>query len=303
MKNGRARVLVVVKRTFYEREVLEGKSALTKKLLKDGDPVVRKMLGTHRSHVATFEEVMRVLKKLGASTFVRKSRRGTPIPSSFDLVITVGGDGTLLSASHQIGADVPLLGVNSAPDSSVGFFCAASKDGAEDAIGLALRGKLAGQTLQRMRVTRNGKVLSNRVLNEALFCHPSPAATSRYILRVLGHDGDDDEEEQRSSGIWMGPAAGSTAALRSAGGKVLPLRSSKIQYVVREPYRPRGQHFRLQRGLVRPGGRIEVRSKMRAARLFLDGHETFFEVGLGDLLVLENAAEPLHVLGMTRHTP
>jgi NAD+ kinase len=298
----RPRVLVVVKRTFYEREVLEGKNPLTKKLLARRDPVVRKMLETHRSHVATETEVMRVLGRLGASTFVRKSRRGTPIPSTFDLVITVGGDGTLLSTSHQIDDVVPLLGVNSAPDSSVGFFCAASRSGAEEAIGLALAGKLPRQTLQRMRVTRNAEILSNRVLNEALFCHPSPAATSRYLLRVETEPGVVDDEEQRSSGMWIGPAAGSTAALRSAGGRVLPLRSAMIQFVVREPYRPRGQHFRLQRGLVKPGGSVQVRSKMRAARLFLDGHETWFDVGLGDLLTLESSPEPLHVLGMTRRT-
>ena len=39
-----------------------------------------------------------------------------------DLVVTIGGDGTLLAASHAIG-DTPILGINSAPDFSVGFFC------------------------------------------------------------------------------------------------------------------------------------------------------------------------------------
>ncbi len=32
-----------------------------------------------------------------------------------DLVVSVGGDGTALSASHYLSASVPLLGVNSDP--------------------------------------------------------------------------------------------------------------------------------------------------------------------------------------------
>ena len=44
----------------------------------------------------------------------------------YDLIITVGGDGTFLEAAkhakHQI-----ILGVNSAPDHSVGRFCIANK--------------------------------------------------------------------------------------------------------------------------------------------------------------------------------
>lgn len=33
-----------------------------------------------------------------------------------DLVISVGGDGTVLSASHFLGANIPLVGVNSDPN-------------------------------------------------------------------------------------------------------------------------------------------------------------------------------------------
>jgi len=43
-----------------------------------------------------------------------------------DLVISAGGDGTFLRAARRFKADsrVPLLGVNSSPSSSFGFFCA-----------------------------------------------------------------------------------------------------------------------------------------------------------------------------------
>ena len=114
-----------------------------------------------------------------------------------------------------------------------------------------------------MRVDLNERLLHNRVLNEALFCHASPAATSRYMLRLLkGAAGTRaeqvvDEEEQKSSGLWVGPAAGSTAAQRSAGGAVLPLTSQKIQFVVREPYVGADARTRMTVGLVEPKARLE----------------------------------------------
>ena len=39
------------------------------------------------------------------------------------LVISLGGDGTLLHASHHVGGDVLLLGINSCPAHSVGHMC------------------------------------------------------------------------------------------------------------------------------------------------------------------------------------
>jgi NAD+ kinase len=146
-----------------------------------------------------------------------------------------------------------------------------------------------------MRVELNGKALHARVLNEALFCHSSPAATSRYILKVRAC-----EEEQRSSGLWVGPAAGSTAAQRSAGGKVLPLESERIQYVIREPYTPAGGRLRLARGLIDPNDELLLRSKMREAKVFLDGHRIVHSVTMGDVLTMRRSEESLTVLGIAK---
>jgi NAD+ kinase len=151
-----------------------------------------------------------------------------------------------------------------------------------------------------MRVDLNGARLHARVLNEALFCHLSPAATSRYILRVTGTDGPAEDEEQKSSGLWVGPAAGSTAAQKSAGGRVLPLASTQIQYVVREPYVPFGGKMRLVRGQIDDGGTLTLRSKMRQARLFLDGEDNVFEIGIGDVVTMRRSEEFLTVLGLSR---
>jgi NAD+ kinase len=289
-----------VKRTSFRKLVEEDGDARIKGLIKAGDVTVSRMRRSHEDHETAVREVRQALEELGAEGTIQEGPR-SKIHGTFDLVVTVGGDGTLLSASHQIGPGVPLLGVNSAPEHSVGFFCAARKGSVKATLRAALDGSLKRTLLTRMRVELNGACLHARVLNEALFCAASPAATSKYILRIVSPDGTLKEEEQRSSGIWIGPAAGSTAAQRSAGGRVLPLTSKKIQYVVREPYTPYGVPLALTTGLVDDGGKIEVRNKMREAKIFLDGHHTVFDSTIGDVLVMRRSGEPLAVLGLSKN--
>jgi NAD+ kinase len=285
------RIAIVVKRTTYRKFVVEEHDPLITKLLRRRDPSVNRLKQSHEDHEATMREVEEAVAKIGA-TIVHRGGPRFRIPKA-DLVVSVGGDGTLLAASHQIGDGIPLLGVNSAPESSVGFFCGARKGNILSTIERALAGRLRALELTRMRVELNGKCIHARVLNDALVCHASPAATSRYILRV-----EDGEEDQRSSGMWIGPAAGSTAAQRSAGGRVLPLSSEKLQYVVREPYTPAGGHFRFAKGLVEPGHALVLRSKMREAKVFLDGHRIVHSITIGDVLTLRRSADSLTVLGI-----
>src|SRR5690606_19832275 len=136
------------------------------------------------------------------------------------------------------------------------------------------------------------RVVSERVLNDALFCHASPAATSRYLLEL-----GDISEEHKSSGFWIGPAAGSTAAQCSAGGRVLPLESTRLQLVVRELYTPTGEHYRLRHALIDAGRELIVRIKIRDATLFLDGPDRLFRVKFGDVIGFRVADVPFVLLG------
>jgi NAD+ kinase len=294
-----AKILVILKRTPYTEFVLMDKDAHVKRLLAKGDVAVSRLHRSHVDHENTVLELRAALKTLREKA-VFSAGPTTTITEDFDLVITVGGDGTLLAASHQLGPHTRLLGINSAPNHSVGFFCGGHKGAVLATLKKALANELPFTTLSRMQVEVNGKILHARVLNEALFCHSSPAATSKYILTVTQPNGRRSEEEQKSSGLWIGPAAGSTAAQRSAGGKVLPLRSKQIQYVVREPYTPFGRRLRLVCGLVEDGGTVELNNKMRTSRLYLDGHKTEYRLALGDHLVMRRAAESLCVLGLAR---
>ena len=305
------RVHVVLKRSSWRKWVEEDADPHIVALLDAGDETVRRMRPGHLDHTETIEEVRQSLADLGAEAVWYDRPHHFRVDSPCDLVVTVGGDGTLLGASHGIGPDVPLLGVNSSPDHSIGFFCAARKGRVREALAAALDGTLERVTLTRMRVELNGRSLHDRVLNEALFCHCSPAATSRYILRLQAQEPGATptgiartrvlvEEEYKSSGLWVGPAAGSTAAQRSAGGIVLPLDSPDLQYVVREPYHPHGEPLKMTMGLVVDDQTLDVKSRMRQARVFLDGDHLVHDVTIGDVVTMRRSSEPLVVLGLTR---
>jgi len=299
----RRRVAVVLKRSSWRKWVEEEGDPRIAALIASRDETVLRMRPGHVDHTETVQEVREALDEMGVTSTWYDRPHEFSVRGRCDLVITVGGDGTLLAASHGIQPSVPLLGVNSAPNHSVGFFCAAKKGSVRAAVRAALDGTLRRTELSRMRVDLNGRRLLDRVLNEALFCHASPAATSRYFLRILGSEGRGviREEEQKSSGLWVGPAAGSTAARRSAGGRVQPLESRRLQYVVREAYRPHGERLRMTVGYVLEDQRLTLKSKMRQARLFLDGDHIAYDVTIGDVITMQRSDEPLVVLGLTRN--
>jgi NAD+ kinase len=284
---------LVVKRSAYQIYVQEGHDPKLTELVEQGDPTAAPLRAAHDAHEETAREVEAALAALDVEVAVSCHTGDAFDASDLDMVVTVGGDGTLLAASHHVGA-VPILAINSAPDHSVGFFCGARSGEALATLRAALRGGLRRAVLTRMAVRVNGAVVAGRVLNEALFCHASPAATSRYLVRV-----GDVEEQQKSSGFWIGPAAGSTAAQRSAGGRVLPLSSKQLQLIVREPYTPHGESYRLRHALIRTGASLEVRSKMHDGRIFLDGPDKALNVGFGDHVTFTQAGEPLTVLGIS----
>ena len=146
-----------------------------------------------------------------------------------------------------------------------------------------------------MEVQLDERVVHRRVLNDALFCHKSPAATTRYIIVANGI-----EEPQKSSGIWIGPSAGSTAAQRSAGGKVMPPGSRKLQFVVREPYHPPEGAYRARKGMIAAGDELVIFSKIREGSIYLDGPHVRHEITFGTKVVFRRSAEPLSLLAFPR---
>lgn len=300
-----ARVLVVYKKSAWQTNVKERRHPRYLELVEARHEAIQRLEAAHDAHLETLEETRAALASLGARSVFR-FRGDEGLVEGFDLVVTVGGDGTLLWAARWVGPDLPVLAINSAPGDSVGHFCAGRKGSVHETLEAALGGVMPAFRLTRMEVSLDGDTVTRRVLNDVLFSHASPAATTRYLVRVDDGRGHVAMEEHKSSGIWIGPSAGSTAAQRSAGGAVLPAESQDLQYVVREPYVPddgTGRPLegpRLRVGTVGPEGSIAIVSKMRQGRLFVDGPHRIRDVPVGSEVVLRVSDEPLTLLGYPR---
>ncbi|GMN71138.1 hypothetical protein TIFTF001_054043 [Ficus carica] len=137
------------------------------------------------------------------------------------MVVTVGGDGTLLQASHFMDDSIPVLGVNSDPTQ------------AEEVLDSIIEGRRAPSQLSRMLIHLNSEQLPTYALNDILIAHPCPASVSRFSFKVKGNDQSFSPLVHcRSSGLRVSTAAGSTAAMLSAGGFPMPIISRDLQYLV-----------------------------------------------------------------------
>jgi len=238
-------------------------------------------------HEKTLLEVRRVLRECEIEHQII-SRVALRKAKNFDLLITVGGDGTFLDASHYAAPHQVLLGVNSHPKQSHGALCQADRRSFKTLFAHLLKGKARPFPLHRLQVQIRGKRLPVLALNDVLFANRSPAGTSRYLLKWNG-----EEEFQKSSGVWVATAAGSTAALRSAGGKPMQKNSSDLQFVVREPFVKSGHRYQILKGRFGERKTLSLTSQMTKASVFLDGAHLQYDLEPGDKVEISGAKEPL----------
>jgi NAD+ kinase len=274
------KVIVLHKKSTFQLQAIERRESRFVKLLEEGHEVVTRVKVAHSEHVDTLERVENELKRrnIDFKTIPRAELEGGV--SGVDLMISVGGDGTFLDASHFL-VDVPILGVNSSKSSSFGHFCQANEKNFSQILDDIQAGTAQPRQMLRLELVLNGEVLPTPVLNEVLVSHINPAATSRHIIEV-----DGSSEEQRSSGIWVATAAGSTGSIRSAGGAVLPILDKRFQYLVREPCMRPNEDWKLLMGTLNENQTIKIKSEMRTGALFLDGSHIESQFYLGDDLTI-----------------
>ena len=184
---------------------------------------------------------------------------------ALDLVVVLGGDGTLLSAARITAAiDVPLLGVNLG---SLGFLTEVPLQSLYSMLDAIAQGRapIEQRTLINVEIHRDGVVRgSYLVFNDAVVNKTPLARLNTYDLYV-------DKafvSGYRADGMIIATPTGSTAYSLSAGGPVL---MPSVRALVITPVAP---HSLTHRPLVVPdSSEIEIllRSEEEVAYLSLDG--------------------------------
>jgi len=283
-----SKVLVLHKKSTFQLQAIERRESRFVKLLEEGNEVVTRVKLAHDEHIDALKHVEEELtrRQIDFKRIVRSALK-EPV-TGVDLMISVGGDGTFLDASHFL-TDVPLLGVNSSQSSSFGHFCQASEKNLARILDDIESDKIEPAKILRLEATLQGKQLPTLVLNEVLVAHANPAATSRHITELHGII-----EEQRSSGIWIATAAGSTGSMRSAEGIVLPILDRRFQYIVREPCMRPNENWQLIKGILDENESIKIKSQMRTGAIFLDGSHINHHFYLGDELIIKPSRKYLN---------
>lgn len=242
----------------------------------------------HEEHYACLERLKANLKKHKIE--IKETSRGDDWPKGdFDLVLALGGDGTLITASYGIRGSTPLIGVRSS-SASVGYLCAGDYDNVEEVIDRFSSGTLVYIERQRLsaqifRADGHKEKIETLALNDFLFAAASPAATSRYRIGF-----QDRVESHRSSGIWIATATGSTAAIGAAGGVAMDASDQHLQFLVRELYHRKEEGLVITHGFADPGQDVFwIENHCPAAILALDGEKQVIPINFGDVIRFTHA--------------
>jgi len=197
--------------------------------------------------------------------------RGFPrrkIPRERRLVVSLGGDGTLLSAARAVSDGAEILGVNIG---TLGFLTGIAGREVESLVDDALSGRFDRDVRHLLEISvRDGERLHrSRVLNDAVLNRGALSRIARFTLRFDGKP----FSSMRADGLIISSPTGSTAYNLSAGG---PLLHPDVKGYLVTPICP---HALTHRPIVLPADKtLEVSAEAGSPEgiyLTLDGQEGF----------------------------
>lgn len=282
------RAIVVYKKSSYELYALEKKDPHFLSLLKKKHPSVAQFIPSHEAHYKSIEQARQVLSQLNIqSKFIHRARKFNE--DWADLILTIGGDGTFLDAArHTI--EKPMLGINSDPKRSVGMYCAIDVKQLKKTLKGIMQKNVPQYHISRLQMRINEDVFMPPVLNDCLITSINPAETSRFDLEF-----GKNKYSYKSSGLWVSTAAGSTGAMRSTGGEVLPLEDEKFMFYVRENYHAPLEKRKPSREILSKKQALKVISKMRQGVIFFDGAHIKIPFKSGNELLIQMHPKKLKV--------
>ncbi|HKJ04927.1 MAG TPA: NAD(+)/NADH kinase [Geopsychrobacteraceae bacterium] len=182
------------------------------------------------------------------------------IPTQVDMVIVLGGDGTLISVARQIGnLPVPILGVNLG---SLGFLTEVTRRELPAMLNLVIQGqfKVSDRMMLDAVIYREGQILGEHtVLNDVVI---NKGALARIIDMKTSVDGS-HLTTFKADGLIIATPTGSTGYNLAAGG---PIIYPGINSLVMTPICP---HMLTNRPIiVSDDARIQIEVKFEDAVVF-----------------------------------
>ncbi|HQD26331.1 MULTISPECIES: NAD(+)/NADH kinase [Methanoculleus] len=214
-------------------------------------------------------ELARDLEALGHEVALEEGtareigEKGIPFEDfSGDLVVVVGGDGSVLLTVHQMKTQLPVIGVNWG---EVGFLADLEPD---EARAFFAAHKTGFQVERRMRISLSvdGRYFGD-ALNEAVIVTDRPAKMLRFTVYVDGTPA----ERVRADGLLVSTPTGSTAYAMSAGGPIIDPQIEGILIIPLAPYMLSSRPH-----LISTRRDLEIRLETeKPAHLVIDGQSTF----------------------------
>jgi len=240
-------------------------------------------------HLEVVRKMREIIETEGRKcTVIKASELKEEFFQDLDLVITAGGDGTFIRASHFL-KNTPILGINSEPEFSEGALTSIT-DSELDKFEEILSGNYIKKETSRAEIKLNGKILEKLALNEVYIGSTTQFHTSRYIIKFK-----DKEEDHRSSGVLVVSASGSTAWYKSAGGKPFT-EQEKMKFLVREPFLGRLFKPELLEGEITKGEKIEFEAgRYKGGLLAIDSNITY-NFNIPDKVEISLSDQPLSIL-------
>ncbi len=206
-----------------------------------------------------------------------------------DIVVGIGGDGTLLEAAQIAhAADLPVVGVNLG---TVGYLT----EFEPEELDLLLDTLERHPRPERGRMTVRAETPDGRVwhgINDVVL---EKVVSQRIVRMAVTIDGE-YFTTYRADGIIVATPLGSTAYSLSVGGPVL---APELEALVMSPVAP---HSLLSRSIVMsPDTVIEFRvASDRSARINLDGREACV-LQAGDTLTVQKGMRPVRFVSLGTH--
>ena len=227
---------------------------------------------------------------LTATEGPRETLPRSELASSCDLVVVVGGDGSLLGVARDLAhAQVPLVGINRG---GLGFLAGVSPDNLDTELTAIVNGQYASEAhfLLQAEVRREGEVIAQSTALNDVVVHPgSMAHMMEFGLWVDGNY----VYEQRSEGVIVASPTGSTAYSLSAGG---PIMHPSLDAIVIVPMFP---HTLTSRPLVVRGDaeiRVEVTAAPKTAPRVNWDSQVNTKLRLHDQVIIGKYEKPLTLL-------